>query len=226
MDSVILDGIPTQLQRKELFGRLRVGEDSPHAPELHELILQAESIARPKALCGIAYIDERDDDHVVIDGVRFQSHVLAVNVRETDRVFPYLATCGTELEEWSKGLDDMVHSYWAGAIREAVMRLAMSATSDYVRDRFGTGELSRMSPGSLEDWPIQEQQPLFRLLGDTRTAVGVELTDSLMMVPTKTVSGIRFETSRSFESCMLCPRSSCPNRRAPQDPSLIDSRYR
>ena len=42
----------------------------------------------------------------------------------------------------------------------------------------------------MADWPIEEQQPLFRLLGDTERAVGVRLTDSMLMVPTKSVSGI------------------------------------
>ncbi len=77
-----------------------------------------------------------------------------------------------------------------------------------------------------EDWPIQQQVPLFKLLGETESTVGVKLTDSLLMVPTKSVSGIRFGAETSFESCMLCPRPVCQNRRAPYDAALLDSRYR
>ena len=83
-----------------------------------------------------------------------------------------------------------------------------------------------MSPGSLADWPLQEQRQLFTILGNTWDTVGVRLTDSLLMVPIKSVSGIRFPTESSFESCQLCPRAQCPGRRAPYDAGLYDLKYR
>ncbi len=226
MEGRILDDVPAKLPWDDLRKRLHVKEESPQAAELQQLIREAESVARPKALCGVAYIDDRGDDYVVIDGVRFSSRVLAVNLEGIHRVFPYLATCGTELEAWANSLDDVLHHYWSEAIREAAMRNAVAAALDYLQESYRLGETSRMNPGSLPDWPLEEQLPLFRLLGDTESAVGVRLTDSLLMVPTKTVSGIRFGASGGFESCMLCPRPSCPNRRAPYDPALYDSRYR
>jgi predicted transcriptional regulator len=83
-----------------------------------------------------------------------------------------------------------------------------------------------MNPGSLTDWPLREQRALFSLLGDVQATVGVELTNSLLMVPTKSVSGIFFPAEESFASCQLCPREACPNRRAPYDPELYDRKYR
>ena len=56
--------------------------------------------------------------------------------------------------------------------------------------------------------------------------IGVHLTESCMMVPTKTVSGLRFHLEESFESCMLCPRPDCPSRKAPYDPDLYQRKYR
>jgi hypothetical protein len=78
-----------------------------------------------------------------------------------------------------------------------------------------------MNPGSLADWPLTEQIPLFRLIGDVRQATGVYLTESLLMMPRKSVSGFDFPTESSFASCQLCPREKCPNRRAAYDPILI-----
>ena len=40
------------------------------------------------------------------------------------------------------------------------------------------------------------------------------LTDSYLMLPTKSVSGVYFETEKSFNSCQLCTREMCPSRRA------------
>jgi hypothetical protein len=88
------------------------------------------------------------------------------------------------------------------------------------------GPTAAMSPGSLADWPIREQRPLFSLLGDPEQAIGVKLTDSFLMIPNKTVSGLRFSTEERFESCQLCPREHCPGRRAAYEPDLYDRKYR
>ena len=82
-----------------------------------------------------------------------------------------------------------------------------------------------MSPGSLESWPISQQVPLFELLGEAVAASGVQLTDSMLMIPTKSVSGIIFQTDDTFESCMLCQKDNCPNQRAPYNESLNEHKY-
>lgn len=87
------------------------------------------------------------------------------------------------------------------------------------------GGTSTMAPGSLGDWPIQQQKPLFQLLGDTEAMIGVRLTESFLMLPSKSVSGIWFPTQTRFESCQLCPGQRCPNRRAPHAPELFEKRY-
>jgi hypothetical protein len=106
------------------------------------------------------------------------------------------------------------------------LRVASTALHDHLVDRYQLGETSTMAPGSLGDWPLSEQRPLFELLGGPQTAVGVELMDSLLMVPHKSVSGIRFPTEEHFESCQLCPRDGCSGRRAPYDEELYARRYR
>jgi hypothetical protein len=82
-----------------------------------------------------------------------------------------------------------------------------------------------MNPGSLPDWPLQEQRQLFALLGDTRAAIGVELTDSCLMLPIKSLSGLRFPTGENFENCQLCPRERCPGRRTAYEPGLYERKY-
>jgi predicted transcriptional regulator len=83
-----------------------------------------------------------------------------------------------------------------------------------------------MSPGSLADWPIQAQRPLFALFDGAEARIEVRLKDSLLMVPSKSVSGIRFPTEQTFASCQLCPRADCPSRQAPYDPELYEKKYR
>ncbi len=225
MDSILLDDIPAEIDFDRLLKRIRVDAASSQADEIRRLAAQARGIARPKALSGVAYIDSMAGDDVVIDGVTFTSRVLRVNLEDAHRVFPFIATCGVELEEWAGTLDGMLERFWADAIREAVLGTALNALSDHVEKEIRPGPTSVMSPGSLEDWPIQQQTQLFELLGDPRRDIGVRLTDSFLMVPIKSISGIRYPTETSFQSCQLCPREKCIGRRAPYEPELWQKRY-
>jgi hypothetical protein len=221
----VLDSIPFDLDLPWLLKRLRVKEGSDSLVELTHLIDLARPLARPRAFYQVAYIDRRSDDWLEIQGQRFDSRVLCVNLEKVHRVFPYLATCGEELQQWASSFDDMLLNYWAEIIKEGALFCAIRALFEDLDERYRPGKTASMSPGSLQDWPIQQQVPLFRLFGGLDKAIGVKLTDSLLMVPTKSVSGIRFSTEIDFESCQLCPREGCPGRRAVYDPALYDSRY-
>ncbi len=198
---------------------------SQDAADFESLLKEAQTIANPKAMYKLSSIEEKGEEKVVIDGVSFTSRVLSVNLEGAQRVFPFLGTCGMELEEWSNSITDMFIGYWAEAIKELALFAALEALESHLNDRFRPGYVSTMSPGSLQDWPISAQKPLFKLLGNTREKIGVKLTESFLMVPTKSVSGIRFPMDETFESCQLCPRTACPNRRAPYDETLYEKRY-
>ena len=89
--------------------------------------------------------------------------------------------------------------------------------SGRLQERWGLPGLAAMDPGSLEDWPITEQPKLFSIFGDTEGLVGVRLTDSLLMLPRKSISGILFPSEEGFQSCQLCDRAHCPGRRSSSD---------
>ncbi len=235
METLVLDTIPFKVDIAELRRALgmseapgavdQAGVDDGSALALEELAASAEKVAKPKAAFKIGFIDKRSADEVVIDGIRFQSRVLRVNLDPIHRVFPHVATCGRELEEWSQSIEDPLDRFTADMIKE----LAVRDAHEYLRAHISTGhaiaKLSHMNPGSLADWPLPQQGPLFELLGDLEALIGVRLTESFLMLPTKTVSGIFFPTEATFESCQLCPREVCPTRRAPYDKALFESRY-
>ncbi len=47
------------------------------------------------------------------------------------------------------------------------------------------------------------------------------MTDSCLMIPIKSVSGIFFPNADKFESCQLCEREHCQGRRAPYSEELV-----
>jgi hypothetical protein len=224
-DAVILDDIPFQLDLDLLMKRLHIRAGSSHVEGLRQIASEAEAIARPKALFKIAYIESKGEDHVVVDGVRLTSRVLRVNLEQAHRVFAFVATCGREVADWANGIDDMLRSFWADAISEMALYAAIQALDQHLAERYRPGRTSAMNPGSLADWPIEAQRSLFTILGNPEEAIGVTLSTGLLMIPTKSVSGIRFPTEESFESCQLCAREGCPGRRAPYDEGLYERKY-
>ncbi len=221
----ILNDIEVEIDDSALLKRAMVKPGTPIAGMALEFAKKATHAAHPKAMYAPIYIDERNGDEVVIAGIRFNSRVLSVNVRGGERVFPFAATCGNELDNWSRELSDPLEHYWAETFKGVVLETAVDALRADVEERYKTGKISLMNPGSLENWPIEQQKKLFELLGDTGARIGVELTESYVMVPVMSLSGIMFPSEQSFFSCHLCPREDCPGRRAKYDPALYKNKY-
>jgi hypothetical protein len=226
MDQVIIDGIDFAPDSGSLKKRLFIESGSEDEREFDLMLSEARSIARPKAIFRQCLVELAGPDLVAIDGVEFRSRVLRVNLEKASRVIVFAASSGMEIETWSEAYSsDPVVKYWTETIREAALVSASERFQKAIAENLGFGKTSTMSPGSLEDWPITQQKPLFSLLGDTEAAIGLSLTDSFLMLPRKSVSGILFPVEERFESCQMCPRERCPNRRLPYDPGLMERKF-
>ncbi|HPI92383.1 MAG TPA: vitamin B12 dependent methionine synthase [Deltaproteobacteria bacterium] len=225
MDRIILDTIPFDADEHGLMELLRIRPGTGNALEFSSILARAKDVARPRAAFGVASADTSGRDEVDIDGVRFQSRVLRVNLDKAGVVFPFIATCGEELEAFSQDMTGMLRSFWADSLMLTALGCAVSALEAHLKERLGGAPLSTMNPGSLEDWPLSEQSSLFRLLGDAAGAVGVRLTEKMVIRPLKSVSGISFVSEERFTNCSLCPRQGCGSRRAPYDAVLYGKRY-
>jgi hypothetical protein len=179
-----------------------------------------KELLNPKAIYSVAYIDEKLPGAVLIGGIRFRSRVLRKNLENTGRVFPFVVTIGPGLDQHMEECSDLLDKYYLDRIGNLALRKARSKLKEHLSSKFALQGLSHMSPGSLKDWPIEEQRPLFELLGRVEEGIGVRLTESLLMLPAKSVSGIFFPSEGSFYSCQLCPRGRCEGRKAPFNKEL------
>ena len=223
--ATVLDNITWQPDLAAILTRLHLRPTHPQVAEVQRLLDEAEPLTRPMAVYQLAFVEERGSDYLVMGGTRFASRVLAVNLAGANRVFAYCATAGVELEAWQERQTDMLANYYAGEIAEQALRAATAHLEAHLRDVYALEAYARMNPGSLADWPLSQQRPLFSLIGDVEASIGVCLTESLLMVPRKSVSGIIFPSTETFASCQLCPREVCPNRRAAYDRSLYERKY-
>lgn len=226
MKQIILDRIPFMLDRNHLFKKLHIDPISEDGTQLATMIKHAEQIGRPRVLYTLSSINSLDEEFVIVDGVKLSSRVMQINFADINRVFPYVVTCGRELHEWAANIKDMLEQYWADIIMEQALAVAMKYFHNHMQEEYRLGRFKAMNPGSLEDWPISQQRELFQILGNVRETIGVELTDSYLMLPVKSTSGILFQTESNYENCQLCPREDCPNRRAKYNPELYEEKYK
>ena len=143
--------------------------------------------------------------------------MLRKNLDPVERLFPYVVTIGHNLEKAMREISDPLEKYYLDVIGNVALRIARKHLHEHLSTKFALGKISFMSPGSLPDWPLDAQNQLFQLLVDVENAIGVQLTQSLLMIPTKSVSGIFFQTEVSFINCQLCQRGNCPGRKARYD---------
>lgn len=174
-------------------------------------LIQAADI---KAAYGICYLDEKEEDAVTIEGVRFVSRVLARNLADIGKVAPFVLTLGKDVDALIDDTTDLLDKYLLEEIGNIALRDARQQLEGHLSQKFAFDNISCMSPGSLEDWPIAEQKKLFALLNGVESAVSVQLTGSCLMIPRKSISGIYFPSAATFYSCQLCPRERCDSRKA------------
>jgi hypothetical protein len=214
-----LTAIPFEIDAAQMMARVHIEPDTAEAAEFGELIRKARAVGKPKAVYKECYIAARGADTVTLEGIMFTSRILRKNLDTVGRVFPFIATCGRELDEAAPPKGDLLLEYWWDAIKAALLVAAHQHLLEHLRESYFLARAASMNPGSGDAavWPIEQQRLLFALMGDVTGAIGVELTDSFLMVPNKTISGIRFPTEKDFRSCQVCRRENCPNRAAPLD---------
>ena len=131
----------------------------------------------------------------------------------------FICTAGTKYEAWQQRLkeqEDMVRVYIADAMGSVIAEKCADRMEEHLQqsiDKLGWRHTNRFSPGYC-GWHVSEQQLFFPLFaGQT---CGVRLTDSSLMVPIKSVSGligVGKEVRRLDYTCGLCEMHQCYKRR-------------
>jgi hypothetical protein len=222
-----LKDIPFTLDTETLMEAYRIKPGSHQADAFQVLVSKVQEKARPKVLYRSFYIDEKADDAITLDGVRFTSRALRHNLDSAERVFVYIATCGTEVGTLAELDPGIRWKTWLFFLQNTLLEKAVGHLKEDVRSRYRIKKLASMNPGSGDAgvWPLSQQKDLFALLGDVEASIGVKLTDGCMLMPAVSVSGILFPTTVDYENCRLCRRENCPGRKAPFNQEVWSSIY-
>jgi hypothetical protein len=219
----ILDSIPVTFDSENVLKLLRVRHRTDSIVRMvSELIEQAAPVVRPKATYAVSLVSGRQDGTFEVDGVEFRSRVLSKNLEDVNRIFPYVATCGVEIDAIKMHSGDLLRSYCLDILKALALMAAGTALEKHLTARYQLGRITHMNPGELQDWPVTQQKALFSVLGDVEGTIGVRLTEGMVMIPTKSRSGLYFPNDADFETCRLCPVKRCPGRRARYEPEAIN----
>jgi hypothetical protein len=220
MEMEILNPIALSVKIAEAVKLIRVKDEETE--EMRLLLQDVNSLISAKAAYRVSFVDSRSEDSVTLDGVSFKSRVLRRHLDQVQRVFPYVVTIGRALEERGRHKTSPLEKYYIDEIGNMAVVKTRAHLEDHLKKKFGIEKLSTMGPGQLRDWPLDEQQKLFSLLGDVQSSIGVFIKEHMFMSPLKSLSGIYFPTAADFFTCQLCPREKCPSRRAEYDEKMAE----
>jgi hypothetical protein len=215
----MLDGFSVELNLDETLERLKLDQGRSRKLGVGNAFQTAVTLIHPRVVYAASYIGKRGLDKTEIDGREFTSRVLARNLQHIERVFPYVLTIGDTLENKASCSESITAKLVFEAVGDLALESALQNLQRHISQQYRLEGTSHMGPGQL-DWPIEQQRELFSILGQVKDMIGVSLTNSLMMIPRKSISGIIFPTEETFISCQLCQRNKCPSRKAPFDQAL------
>ncbi len=215
---ISFDDIPFEIDTRKMLAVL--GLDDYFFEEVDALAKRANLDGRPRAAVRVLETGPWDENSVQVGGAKIESRLVSALLREAGAVYAFVVTCGDELERLMDETADPVEKMWQARISQEALRQAQRHVLKAVEGFCGAEKLCAVNPGSHPDWPLSAQRQLFSLIGRAEECTGVELTESFLMLPTKSVSGIWFQSRQGYENCRICERTGCEGRRAAFDESL------
>jgi hypothetical protein len=166
-------------------------------------------------ICDIETHPERNDG-LLVGGVFFSLQpIVTSQMRNSQKAALFACTIGSRMEAWRRDLEkdrEEVMAHFVDTIASAAVENATDLLHDHIDRKMseqGWGATNRYSPGYC-GWSVAEQHLLFSLLPDR--FCGITLTESALMTPMKSVSGvigIGVGIKREGYRCGRCGRKDC-----------------
>ena len=189
---------------------------------IDEYVENAQDIIGPSYSYSIRNIERVHGASAFVDGsIVFESDVVAQLLEQCNQVAVFVVTIGECLEETASSLADN-SSVLQAAVLEAMGSEAVESVADFVQDKLGSMVQNhgfvisrRFSPGYC-GWDIEQQNMVFRALDGN--SAGVDLSDSCLMIPRKSISGIigigpSDGNVDRYNPCGFCDKCDCASRR-------------
>jgi hypothetical protein len=165
-------------------------------------------------------LESRSAEEISIPGLVFDSgKIIHKMLRHSERYALFVVTAGHEPEHLARSLiseGNYLDGYIVDLVASAFVDMAADQVQEQIRKLAHIGGLkitNRYSPGYCS-WNVEEQQKLFSLFPED--CCGITLSDSSLMNPIKSISGIiglGTEVKYRDYTCEICPMKDCHFRR-------------
>lgn len=177
-----------KIKVRDVMRYLRVREsDATMRRLLEECSNLVYESAVPKAVYSKINI-KVEKDTVDFGFIKVNSNSLAMHLADCDEAFIMAATLGVGIDRLFEKYNRILQT--KSAVCDATASALIESFCDYVNDFIVDGKdaVMRFSPG-YGDFDLKHQTDILNYL-DANKKIGITLTDSLMMVPTKSVTAI------------------------------------
>jgi len=217
----------------EIYEVMGYGSDEPDEEvkrEIQKLLSRVASVTRPLFSFFLAEGKLRlEKEELEVSETVFQiGKIIARQLRVSQEYAFFVATAGREFEQLQQVLKeegDIVAIYMADSLGSIIAEKTADCMEEALQGeitRKGWKHTNRFSPGYC-GWHVSEQQKLFPLF-PTPHPCGIHLTDSSLMLPIKSVSGVigLGEHVRKVEyTCGLCNYEKCYRRKRREGVTLV-----
>ncbi len=153
---------------------------------------------------------------ILVNGISFNvKRIIFQQIEVSERIAVFVCTIGDAVFEESRKLmkkNEMLHGYIYDIFGSLAVENAMEQVQNNLKQemsKMGLGISNRYSPGYC-GWTVAEQKRLFSLLPPG--FCGISLTDSCLMQPIKSISGIigiGAKIRHKPYNCEICDASQC-----------------
>lgn len=214
---IIRDNIDFIINSDKLMKLLKTDTTTLLAKEALIIAKKVEGKIKAKFILKKVSIEKIEDNYVVIDGITFNSRILAEKLNNCpyNIVFAFIASGGSGTSSYISGVADLFEAYVLDQIAYLSYLSALEAIEIVLEKNFNIKKYISMVPGSINDWHIAELRKIFGLFNGAYRKIDVGLTDGGMMDPVKTTAGLIFQSTDSFCTCEICTKDDCSYRKSP-----------
>jgi hypothetical protein len=207
---LILENIKIEFDPARLAADMHLDINMAEFLEFKELIEQVESIAAPRVLLSELAVIGADDSRLISSAGEFNCSLLAQLAGECKFIFPFIATCGKEMENLGSDISDPLQLYWLDFLKEYALETAFQKAKAETSKKCHGQIITSLIPIDDELWPLSGLREIFGVFAASDIEyLGVKLTEYLCMKPTKSRAGVFFSSHEKVDLCSLCSVKKC-----------------
>jgi hypothetical protein len=200
----------TRFDLEKLAAELHLERGSGEFEEFAALLRLAQPAVQAKVFLRRDEVEEVDANGASFGGRRFEGKMLPARLKPGGVVYPYVVSCGKELDALPFDREDPLVSFWLESLKAAALERAFAEAEAQAKALSGAPFANWMEPTDNEAWSIKGLEALFALF---RGLAEVNLSEYLFMTPNKSRAGILFGASQKLLNCEFCAmRDRCEAR--------------